>query len=338
MMIEDLSIWGQKLKDGKALAKNFWSSSSGRLPKNIKKIAFIGMGGSGIAGRIVKTFLDKKEGLFSFIVDSPEIPAYIDSQTLSIVISYSGNTWETVCALNQLADRFIPTIVIANGGKAIEIAETKNLPFTIAPKSISPRAALGYFLGFLFELFDSIGIMDGKKTIDLMCEHAETYIPKFSDQSYFKEFLEKAKDKSFFHIWGISGDSAACAYRAQTQFNENSKVCAVSSVFPELCHNLMVGFTNLESPQLVTLLHTDFITNNTNIAIESTCDILNKVGVDVYRPPVLGNTLEQQLYNIILWSDFASYYLGQVRNVDVCAVKIIDDLKEKHKQKGLKLS
>jgi len=46
-----------------------------------------------------------------------------------------------------------------------------------------------------------------------------------------------------FHVWGVAGDSDSVAFRVQTQFNENSKVQAVTSQLPELCHNLLVGFT-----------------------------------------------------------------------------------------------
>lgn len=42
------------------------------------------MGGSGIAGKIVKTFLDKKCKIPSFIIDGQQVPKLIDSDTLCL--------------------------------------------------------------------------------------------------------------------------------------------------------------------------------------------------------------------------------------------------------------
>ena len=63
MMLTELTMWSQKLKDGLQLAHSFYQDHGASLPKHITKIAFVGMGGSGVAGRIMKTFLDRKPGI-----------------------------------------------------------------------------------------------------------------------------------------------------------------------------------------------------------------------------------------------------------------------------------
>ncbi|KKQ33387.1 MAG: Bifunctional phosphoglucose/phosphomannose isomerase [candidate division TM6 bacterium GW2011_GWF2_37_49] len=336
MMIKEFLLWSQKLRNGFQLAQDFYTSHSGRILKSPKKIAFVGMGGSGIAGRIIKTFLDSKEGITCFVVDSTKLPAYIDSSTLVFVVSYSGNTWESLDVLNQLAEKFVPTVVLAHGGKAIEIAEAKNLPFVIMPSSVTPRSALGDTLGFFLGLFDKMAIMDGKHKLDAFVKHAELYIPKFAEPAYFKDFLNIVEGFDFFHVWGVSGDTDAFAYRAQTQFNENSKVHSVYSAFPELNHNLINGFAACKERPCVLFFHSEFLPLNLSMAVEATCEILREYDVVLYKPPVLGNTFESQLFNVILWSDFASYYLGKARGVSVEDVKLIESLKSKQKQKGLK--
>ena len=56
MILDDIRAWPEKLQAGAQLAQDFYNQYQDKLPKNIKKIAFFGMGGSGIAGRVVKTF------------------------------------------------------------------------------------------------------------------------------------------------------------------------------------------------------------------------------------------------------------------------------------------
>jgi len=338
MMLKEISLWSQKLKDGQALAQDFYKHAGHMYGshKTFKKVAFVGMGGSGIAGRIVKSFLDRKAGVSSIVIDGVDIPGFVETDTLAIVISYSGNTWETIDVLNQLVERHVPTVVLAHGGKLLEIAQAKNIPFVILPKTIAPRAALGYFLGFLFEFFELLGMLNGKYLINTFCAHADIYTQKYADPDIFKDFLDSARNHDMFHVWGISGDSAAFAYRAQTQFNENSKVQAVSSIFPELCHNLLAGMSEFKQSPFVVFFYTEFLPVNIVRAIGATTEILHEKRIGLYKPPVFGDTLEAQLFNIILWSDFASYHLGCARGIEIDRVELIENLKEKQKQKGIK--
>ncbi|MBD3231444.1 SIS domain-containing protein [Candidatus Dependentiae bacterium] len=337
-MLQELNQWPKKLKDGLDLAYNFHYRLGGQLPTNINKIAFVGMGGSGIAGRMVKTFLNKKSNIPSFVIDTPTVPEFIDGATLVFVISYSGNTWETIDILKKLTKQFIPTVVLSHGGKIAEIAEDKNLPFVLIPKSIQPRAALGNFLGFILGFLSILDLLpEGKDIVDTFVKQAELHIPKFDKgEAVFDDFLNIAKNYDFFHVWGVSGDTASFAYRAQTQFNENSKIQAVSSYFPECCHNLLNGFAKFNTKPLVLLFYTDFLTANLDRAIQATSELLEQEGVVLYKPPVLGDNWEGQLFYTILWSDFASMHLGKMRGVDVDRVEFIEKLKEKHKTKGIK--
>lgn len=336
MMLREALLWDKKLREGVELAEVFRENYGLRLPKHIKKIAFVGMGGSGIAGRIIKTFLDRSTDTISWTLDGIDLPGAIDTDTLAFVVSYSGNTWETLEVLEKLCDRFIPTIILAHGGQAIEIAETKNLPFALVPESATPRSALGHFLGFLLGVLDDLKVVNGRFIIQQWIKHAEIFMPKFSDSEFFKDFLYAANGYETFHIWGISGDTAACAYRAQTQFNENSKVHAVCSILPELCHNLLVGFSNVKSSPLVVFAATGFLPVKLVKTIEVVTQLCHEKGVALYKIPVLGDTFEAQSFNVILWADFASCYLASSRHVDAEPVAIIDMLKEKHKNKGIK--
>jgi len=335
MMLKEMSLWTQKLNEGLQLADVFYERNGLKLPKNIKKIAFVGMGGSGVAGRIFKTFLDRK-GVVSLVIDSPIVPATLDTSTLAIVVSASGKTWETLSILDECTSKFIPTIVLAGGGDAIERAEKKGLPFVLLPKSLEPRSALGHFLGFLGGLFDAMGLLPGRAMVGGWMKESEKYIPTFVEAATFKNFLDAVNSSEVFHVWGIGGDSASVAYRAKTQFNENSKVQAMYSEFPELCHNLTVGFEVFKQNPVVVFFYSDFLPTNMILGIQAFGEILKEKRVVLYKPPVFGDTFENQLFNMILWSDFASYFLGKARGVTIEKVQIIEELKKQQKLKGIK--
>ncbi|MBX9830897.1 hypothetical protein K2X40_02985 [Candidatus Babeliales bacterium] len=357
-MIEEIKLWPNKLRDGLACAQTFIKQFGNKLPGRVHTVAFIGMGGSGIVGRMLKPFLDQA-GVASTVIASSILPTYLDRvliveeadpfaspsfsmpsmfawQTLAIVVSYSGNTWETLDALEQLIAKKVPTLVITHGGRALELAKEHGLPYVIVPESKTPRSALGTFLGFILALFEHQGLLhDGKKTVEGFIKQAEKNLPALTEKSYFEDFLAAVGNDEFFHIWGVSGESEAFAYRAQTQFNENAKVHAVSSAFPELCHNLIVGFTQAKKAPFVLFFYTNFLTEHLKKAVLATQELMQECGVNLYKPPILGDTLSDQLFNMVLWADCASYYLAQNRGIETAPVRLIDALKKKHQQKGI---
>ena len=337
MVLEDLQKWQDKLTTGTELALKFHREQGKRLPENPKKIAYFGMGGSGIAGKILKTYFGMQEGIDAEVYHSPTVPPSINNECLAFVTTYSGNTWETVVALKELIARGVPTLVVTHGGRALQLAKEYDLMCVEMPEAVSPRGALGYFLGFFLTLLDEMKLIDGKSKISQYVQHCEDQIATFIRPDYFEPFIQSVGKRDFFHIWGVAGESDAFAYRAQTQFNENSKVQSIYTEFPELCHNLVVGFTNYAQPPMVLWLHTGFISDYLKRAVKATELLLGENGVGLYKPAILGDTFDKQLFNIILWSDFASYFLGKARGVEVNPVKLIDSLKKKHQEQGIQI-
>ena len=281
-MIEEIRRWSEKLQEGLELAHNFHFEHQEALPKNITKIAIVGMGGSGVVGSIVQTLFEKRSNVPVFVIRSSEVPTYIDTSTLAIVVSYSGNTWETVQACHELVRRHVPCIVLTRGGKLGEIVMGHNLYSILVPESLTPRSALGNFLGIVLTLFDCMGLIDGANILEHFQKYLSTHQPKISEEVHYKGLFEYLGSASFFHVWGVSGDSFACAYRAQTQFNENSKVQAVASEFPELNHNLVVGFT--KDIGHVIWYATSVIPPHLEIAEEALCEVLARRGVPLTHP------------------------------------------------------
>ena len=68
--------------------------------KNIDHIIFTGMGGSGAIGDVMKDILSK-ENIHVNITKGYILPKTVDSHTLIVVTSVSGNTQETLTILQQ---------------------------------------------------------------------------------------------------------------------------------------------------------------------------------------------------------------------------------------------
>ena len=99
-----------------------------QFSKDIDHIVFAGMGGSGTIGDTVESILSK-QNIHVTVVKGYVLPKTVDSKTLVITTSVSGNTSETIEILKQVKDTPAKTIGFSSGGLLENYCEKNNLPF-----------------------------------------------------------------------------------------------------------------------------------------------------------------------------------------------------------------
>ena len=67
--------------------------------KKPKRIVFVGMGGSGFAGDIIKCLVEERINIE--IIKDYSLPENLNKKDLVIAISYSGNTEEMIALYNE---------------------------------------------------------------------------------------------------------------------------------------------------------------------------------------------------------------------------------------------
>ncbi len=174
------------------------------------KIVVIGMGGSGIVGSLLQDYLSDKLNI-PIITAKTNLPK-IDSKTLVLVISYSGNTKETI-NLYKKAKKITKPIIITSGGKLCIEKDA-----ILVPKGFLPRLATPSLF------FTILTILGKSKNIKLK-----------NPQKLAKKIAKKLKNK--IPIIYASEKFKSLAYKFQTDLNETAKVFAHSNFFPEINHN-----------------------------------------------------------------------------------------------------
>ena len=119
-------------------------SGAGTLRGPIEKIVFVGMGGSAIGGDVIRSLLARDFPLPLSVSRHYRLPAWVDSKTLCIFSSYSGNTEETLAGFQEGMKKKLRSVVITSGGELARLAQKPSLPWIEIPKGLPPRAALGY--------------------------------------------------------------------------------------------------------------------------------------------------------------------------------------------------
>ena len=122
-----------------------------------------GMGGSALAGLIVKSWLKSEMILPMEIVRSYDLPMYVNRNTLVIVSSYSGNTEETISCLEQAESKGAQVAIIASGGRLVGHANQNQTTYALLPADMQPRMAVIYNLCALIVLLANFKIVSNDK-------------------------------------------------------------------------------------------------------------------------------------------------------------------------------
>ena len=202
----------------------------------IDKIVIAGMGGSAVAGDLLKIYMHDSK-IPVFVARDYKIPNFVDENTLFFAISYSGNTEETLSAFEDAQKKKAKIIAVTSGGKLSEAAKK----VVSIPSGLQPRAALGYLF------FPALGVLANSNIAEVKNSEVREMLDVISKTEDFKKTGERIAKNigSRIPIIYASDFLGAVAYRWKTQFNENSKSPAFFHLFSELNHNEIVGYQSM---------------------------------------------------------------------------------------------
>lgn len=295
------------------------------LTKEIHQVVIAGLGGSGIGGTIMADLAKPHARIPVVVTKDYSIPAFVDEFTLFIASSYSGNTEETLMALEQALERKAHVICITSGGKLAEMAQKNRLGLLQIPGGNPPRSCLGYSLTQLICILHHYGIVP-----DSTINQLQTAIDILNTHSAnIKQEAEKLSRALHRKIPVIYADASieGVAVRFRQQLNENSKMLAWHHVVPEMNHNELVGWSQKNENLAVVFLRNrdDFARNQTRMDINR--KIIEKYAASVHDIWSVGNSrIEQTMYHIH-FCDWVSFYLSELNGVDIMDIQVIDYLK-----------
>ncbi len=322
--MHDLTNWQRYFDQGVEIGQGAVFTS----PERLEKLFVMGMGGSAIVGHIIASVLSATKSALSCRVHQDLMDHSTPSADLALIISYSGDTWETVNLFDRAYSQGVRPIVITHGGILKQRAQEEGLAFIQIPQMLTPRSSLPVIFGIVASILERCKVPDfSTQALSRMLGESLAIYSKLD----YADWISFASRYKLMHVWGVTGDAEGAVYRAVTQLNENSKLLTAHAYIPELVHNLIVGFEQGGDDQGILLLKTTHISDNLNKTVLILSDLMAENGVRVYKPEIFGDTFVHQLLSIVIWADFASVHLGDFRGVNIRQVRIIEALKERLK-------
>lgn len=296
--------------------------------KKPQRVFVCGMGGSGIVGEIVAGIFPDKE---IKVVRGYNLPEYVESKDLVFVVSYSGDTEETLSAFRDALKKKCRLIAITSGGELERECARHAADCIRIPKGIKPRFAVGYLLFPIIIALEKMRFV-GKQNLGLVVKNLKETRDEIKTQTPVSDNPAKRIALKLLDAVPVVqgfGIYEPIAYRTRTQFNENAKVIALSETYPELSHNSIIGWHDggMARNFSVIIIRDNSEGENIRKRIEFTKQLLKKSARSVIEvwsayPYELSRALST-MYVL----DFATIYLGLLRGRDPGDDSIISQLK-----------
>jgi glucose/mannose-6-phosphate isomerase len=301
---------------------------------NVYNVVYAGMGGSALAADLVPTWPGIGEPFQ--VVRDYELPPYVDADTLVIVASYSGNTEETLSALDDAEAKGAQIAVITGGGKLYDRAVEKNYPLLVLPKAAQPRYAVFYNFRALVDVLALANLVDGVKAVAEL-ERAAAFLAESTlgwrpdvpaAQNPAKQLAQELIGKSLAIYGGPKMYPAAWKWKIGC--NENAKQVAWAGRYPEFNHNEFLGWSKqpTDKPYAVIDLRSSLEHPRVLRRFEVSARLLSGMRPEPHIVQAEGDTILKQLLWTMNFGDFVTIYLALLNGLNPAPVDMIEKFKK----------
>jgi glucose/mannose-6-phosphate isomerase len=301
-----------------------------------RQVVVLGMGGSAIGADLLRGLLAEECPVPIIVHRDYGLPAFVDSHTLVIASSYSGNTEETLSGFDAAWARGAQLVAVTTGGELARRARQQGVPLYLFDYVAQPRAALGYSLLSLLGTLQHLGLVGDQsaavtEAVEVMQQWQVELRESVPTSANAAKLLAQELAGRLPVVYGAE-HLAEVARRWKGQFNENAKSWAVFDVVPELTHNTVAGYSCPSSLREITFVVVLSAASNhprVRTRLDIICELLRQNGFAYRVVQARGQGKLAQVLSAVHLGDFVSYYLAMLYNVDPWEIANIDWVKER---------
>ena len=317
----------------KIARESYFSNLSEINFERCSHIVFAGMGGSGEIGDIFSAILSKTNTHVT-VVKGYHLPRTVDSKSVVVITSISGNTVETLAMLDDARRIGSKIIAFSDGGRIYEICLKNNIEHRNVPKYHSPRASFTSFLYSMLRVLKPIIPIEESDILESI-ENLEKISKTINSENIsmnnpaiqISEWINNSP--IIYFAWGLQ----PVAIRYKNSLQENSKMHAMIEDIIESSHNGIVGWGTKNNFQPILLRGQDDYTT-TKERWEILKEFFESQNIE-YKEVISENgNILTKIICLIYLLDYSSIFLAVKLGVDPTPVDPINFVKErltKHK-------
>ena len=301
----------------------------------VENVVVFGMGGSGISGDVVQALVEPRLSVpWRTIKGYGPLPEWIGRNTLTFVVSYSGDTEETLDAFEEIHNRGARPVAVSSGGRLAELAASYGVAHVKVPEGLQPRASLGFLALPLLAILVEIGLVpDCSDDVDEAVASLADISKNCSRDIPVDENMAKQLATSLAGrvpvVYGGSGLGEVAAYRFKCDLNEYAKTPAFANSLPEMNHNELEALVSANRQDFVAVLLRD-AEDHERVALrfDVAKKLLQRTGAEVIEARSQGISPLARLLTLVLITQLAAIYGGLLNDVDPGPVPVIEDFKK----------
>jgi glucose/mannose-6-phosphate isomerase len=308
--------------------KNFSANFSKVDIKNIDHIVFAGMGGSGTIGDVFASILSKTDVHVS-VVKGYLLPKTVDSNTLVVTTSISGNTLETISILKNVEKVNAEFVAFSSGGIMEKFSMDKKIKYYKISEEHSPRAS---FVGFLYSALNILEQVVPVKKVDVDKSIESLFnIQKLISSKNLNETNEALQIAEWIKeipvVYYPSGLQSA-AIRFKNSMQENAKMHVITEDVIEACHNGIVAWDKPKNIMPILIQgKDDYVKTKERWKIIK--EFFGEKDIPYKEIFSQEGSILNKLVCLIYLLDYASIYNAIISKTDPSPIKSIDFIKKK---------
>lgn len=290
-----------------------------------------GMGGSAMACSMARSLTAGEGNVPCAVHQDPEVPAWVGPDTLAVIASYSGETWEALEMRDTCLARGAAVLVLARGGPLFADARLPEERRFRLPAGFAPRAALGWMVPPV------LLAMTG--TSSSVLEELHGALPLLEEESAMwrdgrsvpgrdpREIAGRLAGR-FVSVYSPNERLRPLGVRWKNQLLENAKTPAAESAFPELAHNDIMGWRRAVQAMDPVLLYPEEPASGLRRGMtEAALRYWAELGGRIERVPARGETFTARLLSHVALADLVTIELAERMGIDPLPVGELERVK-----------
>lgn len=300
---------------------------------SFQTLVLMGMGGSASAADVVLDWLKGALPIPAFVHREPELPSFVNSRTLFVALSFSGETSETLAAFREAKKRGSCLVGIGRGGTLASLCSSFKAPYFQVEASVAPRAALGQLIVAAAVTLENADLIPStrqqmsKAALELVRLRSRCRIETPLEDNPAKGVALKLLGHLIV-LYALQRMSSV-ARRFKNQLAENSKLLAKYDLLPEAGHNEVEAWHVRDNllPVIIRSAKESAVERSIIRAFRTT------IGSGSRSHPleisVAGRSKLSTLLSPILLLDYVSVYLAMLRRIDPTPNILINEYKKR---------
>ena len=296
--------------------------------QDIDHIVFAGMGGSGSIGDVIGAILSKEDVHVSN-VKGYVLPKTVDSKTLIVTTSVSGNTRETMTVLEKAKNSPAKIAAFSSGGMIKEYCQRNNIFHQEISMIHSPRASFTNFLYGIINTLEAIlpikrsDILESISILDITKKNISSEnLTESNDSLKLAQFVKEIP--CLYYPAGLQ----SAAIRFKNSLQENAKMHVIAEDVIESCHNGIVAWkkNSVVYPILIKG-QDDYIKTKERWSILE--EFFDKKGIKYFSINSVNGNILSKIMNLVYIFDYATVYFSILNSIDPSPVDAIDYIKSR---------